>query len=155
MALAMTDDNSRTLSLSVFYHLKTLVMPITAEAKSKIFSLLKEIMVENCPPLVQKKNSKEGIEVIGNVPAPYGYKKEIVPGMYFASALIRPGNVSFYFFPIYGAPGEFKKMAPTAMKYLDGKTCFHFKKEEQVVEKEIKELFKKGIAIYKKQGWIK
>lgn len=129
-------------------------MPITAETKSKIFSLLKQVMEENCPPLVQKKNSKEGIEVIGNVPTPYGYKKEMVPGMYFASALIRPGNVSFYFFPIYGAPDEFKNIAPTAMKYLDGKTCFHFKKEEQVVVKEIKELFKKGIAFYKKQGWV-
>ena len=130
-------------------------MPVTPETKAKIFSALKKVMEENCPPLVQKKNSKEGIEVIGNVPTPYGYKKEIVPGMYFASALIRPGNVSFYFFPIYNAPDEFKKIAPTAMKYLDGKTCFHFKKEEQVIEKEIQSLFKKGIEYYRKQGWVK
>ena len=93
--------------------------------------------------------------MIGNVPTPYGYKKEIVPGMYFASALIRPANVSFYFFPCYTSPGEFEKIAPNTMKCLDGKTCFHFKKEEQLVEKEIKEMFKKGIAFYKKQGWVK
>jgi len=130
-------------------------MPITAEAKTNIFSLLKRIMEDNCPPLVIKKNSKEGIEVIGNAPTPYGYKKEIVPGMYFASALMRKDNVSFYFFPIYGAPKEFDKLAPSAMKYLDGKTCFHFKKEEQVIEKEIRSLFKKGIDVYKKQGWVK
>ena len=130
-------------------------MPITAEAKASIFSLLKKIMEDNSPPLVIKKNSKEGIEVIGNTPTPYGYKKEIVPGMYFASALIRKDNVSFYFFPIYGAPKEFEKLAPSAMKCLDGKTCFHFKKEEQVIEKEIRSLFKKGIEAYRKQGWVK
>jgi hypothetical protein len=130
-------------------------MPVTEETKSKTFYLLKRIMEENCPPLVRTKNSKEGIEVIGNVPTPYGSKKKIVPGMYFASALIRPGNVSFYFFPCYTSPKDFEKIAPTAMKYLDGKTCFHFKKEEQVVEKEIRSMFKKGIDFYNKQGWIK
>ena len=130
-------------------------MPITAETKSKILSLLKKVMEENCPPLVEKRSSNEGIELIGNVPTPYGSRKEIVPGMYFASALIRKDNVSFYFFPCYTAPKEFEKIAPTAMKYLDGKTCFHFKKEEQVVEKEIRSMFKKGIEFYKKQGWVK
>ena len=130
-------------------------MPVTAETKSRILSLLKKIMEENCPPLVVKGSSNEGIEVIGNVPTPYGYKKVVVPGMYFASALIRPSNMSFYFFPIYGAPKEFDKLAPSTMKCLDGKTCFHFKKEEQVIEKEIRSLFKKGIEVYKKQGWVK
>ena len=130
-------------------------MPLTSETKEKILNLLKRVMNEHCPPLVIKKETKGGVEVIGNVPTAYGYKKEMVPGMYFASALIRPSNVSFYFFPIYTAPEEFKNLAPTAMKYLDGKTCFHFKKEEQVIEKEIKALFKKGIAMYKKQGWVR
>ena len=130
-------------------------MPITGETKSKIFSLLKKIMEENSPPLVIKRSSKEGIETIGNIPTPYGYKKEIVPGMYFASALIRKDNVSFYFFCSYMNPEDFKTIAPTVMKCLDGKSCFHFKKEEQVVEKELRAMFKKGIQFYKKQGWIK
>jgi hypothetical protein len=130
-------------------------MPITPEAKERILSLLKKVMNENCPPLVKKKESKDGIEVIGNVPTPYGYKKEIVPGMYFASALIRRDNVSFYFFCCYTHPEEFKTIAPTVMKCLDGKSCFHFKKEEQAVEKELRAMFKKGIAVYKKQGWVK
>ena len=120
-------------------------MPITAEAKTKIFSLLQKVMEESCPPLVIKKNSKEGFEVIGNTPAPYGSKKQMVPGMYFASALIRKDNVSFYFFPIYYHEKDFEKLIPTAMKCLDGKTCFHFKKEEQMIEKEIRAMFKKGI----------
>ncbi|MCY7409518.1 MAG: DUF1801 domain-containing protein [Chitinophagales bacterium] len=130
-------------------------MPITAETKNNIFSLLKKVMEESCPPLVITKNSKEGIEVIGNIPTPYGSKKVMVPGMYFASALIRKDNVSFYFFPIYYHEKDFEKLIPTLLKCLDGKTCFHFKKEEQAVEKEIKAMFKKGIEMYRKQGWVK
>lgn len=130
-------------------------MPLATETKTVIFDLLKRVMEDYCPPLVVKKKLEDAIEVIGNVPTPYGYKKVIVPGMYFSSALIRKDNVSFYFFPIYGAPKEFEKLAPIAMKCLDGKTCFHFKKEEQAVEQEIRALFNQGIAVYKKQGWVK
>lgn len=79
----------------------------------------------------------------------------MVPGMYFASALIRKDNVSFYFFPIYDHQKDFEKLIPTLLKCLDGKTCFHFKKEEQVVEKELRAMFKKGIEAYEKQGWVK
>lgn len=129
-------------------------MPLTAEAKSTIITLLKKIMEEHCPPLVIKSKSKDGMEVIGNVPTPYGYKKEMIPGMYFASALVRKDNVSFYFFACYTHPKEFEKVAPTVMKCLDGKSCFHFKKEEQAVEKELRAMFKKGIEAYRKQGWI-
>lgn len=130
-------------------------MPITPETKNNIFSLLKKVMEENCPPLVISKNSKDSIEVIGNIPTPYGSKKVIVRGMYFASALIRKDNVSFYFFPIYYHEKDFKKLIPTLLKCLDGKTCFHFKKEEEVIEKELRAMFKKGIEMYKKQGWAK
>ena len=130
-------------------------MPITSEAREKIFSVLKKVMEDHCPPLVVKRKGKKGFEVIGNVPTPYGYKKEMVPGMYFASAVVRKDNVSVYFFCCYTHPKEVEKLTPTVMKCLDGKTCFHFKKEEQAVEKELRAMFKKGIDVYRKQGWVK
>jgi hypothetical protein len=130
-------------------------MAVIEEPKRMMFARLKKIMDQHCPPLVKSKETENSIEVIGNVATPYGYKKVMVPGMYFASALIRKDNVSFYFFPIYTDPSAFKELAPSAMKQLDGKTCFHFRKEEQLIEKEIKALFKTGITFYKKQGWIK
>lgn len=104
---------------------------------------------------LKKQESKHSIEVIGNIPTPYGYKKKIIPGMYFAAALIRKDNVSFYYFCSYMNPEDFKSIAPTVMKCLDGKSCFHFKKEEQVVEKELRAMFKKGIELYRKQGFMK
>jgi len=129
-------------------------MPLTTESKRRIFSLLKKVMEEHCPPLVIKRSTGDSIEVIGNIPAPYGYKKEIVAGMYFASALVRKDNVSFYFFCNYIDPQAYNAIAHNLMKCLDGKSCFHFKKEGQAVEKELRAMFKKGIAAYKKKGWI-
>ena len=63
--------------------------------------------------------------------------------------------VSFYFFPIYTNLNEFKDMAPTLMKCLKGKSCFNFKKEEQVNEKELNAILKKGVQAWKKAEFMK
>lgn len=131
-------------------------MPVTIETKEKIIDSLKKIMKQYAPPLVQKKNEGDGgLEWMGNVEAAYGYKKEMVPGMYFASTAMRKDSVVFYFFPTYMNAKEFLAVAPNTYKCLKGKTCFHFKKPEDVNEKELNVMMKKGIEYYKKQGWIK
>jgi len=130
-------------------------MPLSDQDKRSIFSALEKVLLEFSPPLVIKSRTANSIELIGNTPVPYGYKKEIVPGMYFASALIRKDNVSFYFFPIYMAVDAYKNLAPGLLKHLDGKTCFHFKKPEHFAANELRAILQTGIAHYKKQGWIK
>ena len=113
-------------------------MPVTTETKQKITDALIKIMKLYAPPLLAKRNSDEtGYELIGNVETHYGYKKELVPGMYFASTAQRKDAVVFYFFPTYLNETEFKKIAPNTYKHLKGKTCFHFKKSTDVNEKEI------------------
>ena len=131
-------------------------MAVTPETKKKITDSLKKIMKQFAPPLVEKKAAGAmGYELMGNVEAAYGHKKEMVPGMYFASTTYRKDSVVFYFFPTYMNATEFKALAPNTYKTLKGKTCFHFKKEEDVNEKELSAMFKLGIQHYKKQGWIK
>ncbi|TSA50424.1 MAG: hypothetical protein D4R43_02275 [Sphingobacteriales bacterium] len=131
-------------------------MPVTTEIKEKIIASVKKIMKQYAPPLVQKKTEGAmGNEWIGNVEAAYGSKKELVPGMYFASTAMRKDSVVFYFFPTYMNEKEFLAVAPNTYKCLKGKTCFHFKKPEDVNEKELNAMMKKGIVYYKKQGWIK
>lgn len=131
-------------------------MPVTIETKEKIIDSLKKILKQYAPPLVQKKTEgATGYELIGNVAAAYGYKKEMVPGMYFASTMMRKDSVAFYFFPTYMNEKEFSSVAPNTYKCLKEKTCLHFKKPEEVNEKELKAMMKKGIDYYKKQGWIK
>ena len=129
-------------------------MALTAEAKASIFKKLKKSMEKFSPPMVYKKGSAHTYELIGNKPVPYGYKKEIIPGMFFASAVVRKDSVAFYFFPCYMNP-VFKNTAPSLYKHLKGKTCFHFRKEEDVNEKELAELLRKGGGAWKKAGYMK
>ena len=106
--------------------------------------------------MVSKSDEKkQSIELMGNKPVPYGYDKKIVPGMYFASVAQRKDSVAFYFFPIYYKTDQFKKVAPTLLKCLKGKTCFHFKKEEQINEKELNAVLKLGVKAWKEEGYLK
>jgi hypothetical protein len=130
-------------------------MPLTNETRTNIFNKLKKGLEKCSPPMVVKSDKPGVYEIIANKPMPYGYKKVIVPGMYFSSAVERKDMVSFYFFPCYSNPESFKSVAPTLLKCLKGKTCFNFKKEEQVDNKELAALLKKGMEIWKKMGYMK
>ena len=133
-------------------------MPITPETKQAIFNKLKATMEQCCPPMVVPKKNlgrQDAFEIIGNTPVPYGSTKKIVPGMFFVSIVPGKDMVSFHFFPIYMNKEAFKDLAPLTMKYLKGKSCFNFNKVEQVNEKEIEALLKKGVAVWQKLGYVK
>ena len=130
-------------------------MPLKPETRKKIFDTLKASLQKQCPPMVCSKDEPDCYEIMGNKAMPYGSKKKIVPGMYFSSAVARKDMVSFYLFPVYYRSKEFAGMAPTAMKCLKGKTCFNFKKEEQVIEKELDGLLNRGAQIWKTLGYMK
>ena len=67
---------------------------------------------------------------------------------YFAGAVIQKTMVAFYFFPIYSHPAAFT--VPAAIqKNCKGKSCFNFKKLDDVQEKAIAALLKDGAAFYK------
>lgn len=129
-------------------------MPITDETRKIIFNKLKKQLEKCTPPMVAKEGSAHhAYELIGNKPVPYGYKKEIIPGMFFAAIANRKDSVTFHFFPSY-MNADFKNVAPSIYKCLKGKTCFHFKKEEQVNEKELAAMLKKGVQTWKKMGYL-
>jgi hypothetical protein len=62
--------------------------------------------------------------------------------------------VRLYFFPIYTHKEGFDKIFEPLKKCLKGKSCFHFKKIDQELEKAIVEMVKQGILIYKKNKLI-
>ncbi|MBK7434946.1 MAG: hypothetical protein IPI66_14365 [Chitinophagaceae bacterium] len=129
--------------------------PLSTETRDHIFSCIKEVMAKYVPPMVVSKEKSGVYELMGNKPVPYGSKKVIVPGMYFSSIVARKDMISFYFFPIYYQTEEFIGLIPTVSKCLKGKTCFNFKKPEQVNVKELNALLKKGVAAWKKLGYMK
>ena len=73
---------------------------------------------------------------------------------YFGGAVIQKTMVAFYFFPIYTHPKEFSLPA-SIKKNLKGKSCFNFKKTEQVNVKELNALLKKGAQVWEKMGYMK
>ena len=129
-------------------------MPISPETRTLIFAKLKTILEKFTPPLVvsvDKENT--AYEIMGNKPVPYGYDKKIVPGMFFASVAMRKDSVTIHFFPIY-MNMKMMEVAPSLLKYLKGKTCFHFKKVEQVDEKELSGLMELGVAAWYEAGYM-
>ena len=130
-------------------------MPITALTRAAIFETLAKALGKCSPPMASLLDEKkQTILLMGNKPVPYGYDKKIIPGMYFASVAQRSDSVAFYFFPIYYKTTEFKKVSPSLMKCLKGKTCFHFRKEDQVNEKELDALLKLGVKAWKAEGYL-
>ena len=129
-------------------------MPITEETRKAIFNKLKKSLEKCTPPMVVNKASVNGYELMGHKEVPYGSTKKLVPGMFFVSVAPRTDSITFHFFPCYMNP-KMLDVAPNLRKYLKGKTCFHFKKEEQVIEKELDALLKLGVAAWKKMGYMK
>jgi hypothetical protein len=130
-------------------------MPITDETRNLIFNTLKKNLQKFTPPMVETSAPTHyHYELIGNKPVPYGHDKKIIPGMFFASIANRKDSVAFHFFPSY-MNTDLKKVAPSLYKCLKGKTCFHFKKPEQVNEKELNALLKKGADAWKEAGYMK
>lgn len=130
-------------------------MPLKPETRKAIFEKLKASLQKQCPPMVCAKDKPDCYEIIGNKPVPYGSRKKIVPGLYFAGTVARKDMVSFYFMPIYYHQKDFVDIAPTLLKSLKGKACFNFKKSEEVNEKEVVALLKKGVQAWRKLGYMK
>jgi hypothetical protein len=121
-------------------------MSLSQETRNEIFAKIKMALQKHAPPMVVAKDKEDVFELIGNKPMPYGSKKELVPGIYFCSAVSRKDMVSFYFFPIYFETAGFLELIPNLKKCLKGKTCFNIKKADQVHEKELNALLKKGVG---------
>jgi len=120
--------------------------------KAEILGELKAILSKHSKNLKVTKDTKKVYELYGTKKVVVG-KKE-VEGIYFASAVIQGGFTGFYFFPVYTHPHEFSDIPAELKKCLKGKSCFHIKKLDAELLKQIKELVKKGASIYKKAGWI-
>ena len=130
-------------------------MPITEETRILIFDKLKKNLEKFAPPLVVSVDSlNTSYEIIGNRPVPYGYNKKMVPGMFFASIAQRKDSVTFHFSPSY-MDTKLNEIAPSLYKCLQGKTCFHFKKVEQIDETELTLLIEKGMISWSKFGYMK
>jgi hypothetical protein len=73
----------------------------------------------------------------------------------FAALIVQSTYVGFYFMPIYSNPEEMKTiLSPELLKCLKGKACFHIKKADADVLKQVKAAMKAGYEQYKKNDWV-
>lgn len=144
------------LSVNLGYKNTTFVPAMTSslEQMEVLFQHVHEMLLEHVPPLVVSRTGPDLLELIGNVPVPYGSTKKIVPGMYFCTLQRRKAAVSFYLFPLYAHPELAEVLAAGTRKCLTGKTCFRFTKQEQFDEKSFRKLLKASVQCWKKNGYL-
>ena len=80
-------------------------------------------------------------------------KERTYPELSFASLLVQKGYVGFYFFPVYVNETFKQKIAPELWQCLKGKTCFHIKKNDPGLFRQIQDALSAGRDFYSSQGW--
>ncbi|MEO5590938.1 MAG: hypothetical protein ABIR15_04930 [Chitinophagaceae bacterium] len=73
---------------------------------------------------------------------------------WFAAALIQRGYVGFYFMPVHEISEKKEIFKPELLKCLKGKSCFHIKKMDVVIFKQMEEALAKGYNKCKEKGWL-
>lgn len=119
-----------------------------------IFETLVKMMEPYAKGSLQKTGGKDGqISLVSKKPVEVNGRK--MDEIWLTGALVQKGFVGFYYMPVYVAPDEIKpQLKPELLKCLKGKSCFHIKKLDDELAKQIKEAIDKGYQFYKKNGWI-
>jgi hypothetical protein len=117
-----------------------------------IFKKLKSILKQYENPLIPKYDldSKYDLWSKKNVVIAGRKRKEV----YFAGLIIQSNYVGLYYMPVYTDTNLKEVFKPELLKLLKGKSCFHIKKLDPKLEKQIKEALRKGYKLYRKRGWI-
>lgn len=119
-----------------------------------IFQQLAELMEPYAKGSVQKRGGDNGqLSLVSVKPVEVAGKK--MDELWFSGLLVQKGYVGFYYMPVYVAEKDIKPVIPPELlKCLKGKSCFHIKKLDDTLLKQINDVLKKGYALYRKNGWI-
>lgn len=130
----------------------------TTTSLETIFDDLHQLLSRYSPPLKSRSGTVRGKRDFHLVIP----KAVVVPGAYenkpaevgLAAIILQKGYVGFYFMPIYIEAGFRKKLSPSLIKLLKGKTCFHIKKMDDDLLKHIEAALDEGVKNYKRRGWL-
>ena len=117
-----------------------------------IFDAIKPLLQAYQPPLVPKRDEAGYFDLWSLKPMVIdGRKKNEV---YFAGLIIQKSYVGFYFMPIYAETDLKTVFKPELLKLLKGKSCFHVKKLDDELLRQIAAALKIGYALYQERGWV-
>jgi hypothetical protein len=138
--------------------------PISAAKTAKsdsldaIFDSLLDLLSRYSPPLESsggkvraKRDFHLTIPKAASVPGSYGGKPVALD---LASIILQKGYVGFYFMPVYIQPTLKKNISPSLLATLKGKTCFHIKKLDSDLLRDIDAALREGTKLYKSRGWL-
>ena len=74
--------------------------------------------------------------------------------LFFGAAILGRAYVSFHLMPLYWDPSLLKGISPELQKRMQGKSCFNFKSDDEALFQELEQLTIRGIAGFRKAGFI-
>ncbi len=113
---------------------------------------IEALLSKYAPPLTVRRDAKGGFHL-------YSEKEIEVEGrkkkeMFFASMVPQKGYVGFYYMPIYTNPEQQALFKPELLSLLKGKSCFHVKRLDVELKKQIRQALADGFKLYRKRGWV-
>lgn len=109
-------------------------------------------MREHEPPFIARNDFASHYEL-------WSEKDIVIEGrkrkeIYFAGIIIQSSFVGFYFMPIYADTTLKEIFEPELLSTLKGKPCFHIKKLDKKLLRQIKKVLEVGFKLYKMRGWV-
>jgi len=74
--------------------------------------------------------------------------------LYFGSVKVGKSYVSYHLMPVYVFPELLTEISPELKKKMQGKSCFNFKKSNQILFDELSTLTNRGFKKYQEAGYI-
>ncbi len=120
----------------------------------EIFEAIKKMMepYDNKRNLVLHTSTGGQANLVSHMPVEMGGRKR--NELWIVSALVQKGYVGFYYTPVSMYGELAKHFSEDFVKCLKGKSCFHIKKKDPVIMRDIKKAIRLGYEGYLEKGWI-
>ena len=117
-----------------------------------IFGTLKPLLRAYQPPLIPKTDNERYFDL-------WSLKPLVIDGrerkeVFFAGLIIQKDYVGFYFMPIYAETDLKTVFKPELLRRLKGKSCFHVKKLDEELLRQIEAALRVGFERYQQRGWV-
>ena len=74
--------------------------------------------------------------------------------LFFSSAQIKKNYVSFYLMPVYVFPDLLADLPASLLKRMQGKSCFNFRRLEEVPRADLQDIIRRGYERYQQEGLL-
>ena len=113
-----------------------------ADDFADVYARLRSIMLEAAPAMTINRDEPGALELR----TPEIDPKTKQPG-WFGTVTTKKSYVAFHLMPLYTAPDLAEEISPALGKRKQGKTCFNFKKIDDVLFEELSALARRCAAI--------